>query len=165
MSLGSFNPSHGPGLFTTRAVLSGSAANMSINSATVIAPSPGITPALHFWPAAAQRFLPTPARELCKAAHGTGQAPINQNGVHLAGLWTPVKSAGWDRPWTARPVVGASAEAGSSALPHRVEITTIPCQYLPNEMPRTKCSACCSWRSASRAFQTDFRQLASPGWR
>src|SRR5258705_13176489 len=44
MRPGSFKPSHGPGLFTTRAVLSGSADNISINSATVIAPSPKVTP-------------------------------------------------------------------------------------------------------------------------
>src|SRR6266404_9338530 len=44
MRPGSFKPSHGPGLFTTRAVLSGSADNFSINSATVIAPSPRVMP-------------------------------------------------------------------------------------------------------------------------
>src|SRR6267154_1867714 len=44
MRPGSFKPSPDPALFTTRAVLSGSADNFSINSATVIAPSPKVTP-------------------------------------------------------------------------------------------------------------------------
>src|SRR5579859_3859466 len=50
MRFGSFKPSNGPAFLTTRAVLSGSADNISINSATVIAPSPKVTPehALHF---------------------------------------------------------------------------------------------------------------------
>src|SRR5438034_9962004 len=76
MRPGSFKPSHGPGLFTTRAVLSGSADNISINSATVIAPSPKVTPERPSLPPIRQRFRP---REPCKAANEAGQDPINHD--------------------------------------------------------------------------------------
>src|SRR5438045_2422985 len=82
MRLGSFKPSHGPALFTTRAVLSGSADNFSINSATVIAPSLKVTP--EHGPssantAAVQRILPPPALDLCTAANETEQAAIDHS--------------------------------------------------------------------------------------
>src|SRR6476646_3636538 len=74
MRPGSFKPSHGPGLFTTRAVLSGSADNFSINSATVIAPSPKVTP---------ERPSLPPTRQRCKqgvAAAGSFVRPPTRPG-------------------------------------------------------------------------------------
>src|SRR5258705_8725230 len=76
MRPGSFKPSHGPGLFTTRAFLSGSADNISINSATVIAPSPKVTPERPSLPPIRQRFRPL---EPCKAANEAEQDAINHD--------------------------------------------------------------------------------------
>src|SRR5437588_6832371 len=76
MRPGSFKPSHGPGLFTTRAVLSGSADNISINSATVIAPSPKVTPECPPFRQNGTRFRPP---EPCKTANEAGQEAINHD--------------------------------------------------------------------------------------
>src|SRR5436190_20994990 len=79
MRPGSFKPSHRPALFTTRAVLSGSADNFSINSATVIAPSLKVTPEPSANTAAVQRILPPPALDFCTAANETEQAAIDHS--------------------------------------------------------------------------------------
>src|SRR5260370_4442346 len=101
MRLGPFKPSNGPALFTTRAVLSGSADNFSINSATVIAPSPKVTPehALHL-------------RIFCKAANEAEQAAIDHSGCIRQG-WDAVKSAGRAQRLKPHPAPSARKPTGN----------------------------------------------------